>query len=123
MHPCNFFKTLHSVSHYRLWDKFQRPVEWNPNILGVTFDPTLRSHKQVEGLEPKAKHQLNFMKLLTGTSWVQYKETLLATYKSLIGSQMTYAAPIWLPNTSDSSRKKVQVIQNSALRVATGVSK
>ena len=95
-------------------------VEPNPTILGVTFDPTLRFHKQVERIEPKAKRRLNIMRLLTGTSWGQHKETLLATYKSLIGSLFTYAAPIWFPNTSASSRKRLQVMQNSALRVATG---
>ena len=86
----------------------------------MTFDPTLRFHKQVEAIETKAKHRLNIMRLLTGTSWGQHKETLLATYKSLIGSLITYAAPIWFPNTSASSRKKLQIIQNNALRVATG---
>ena len=96
------------------------PVERNPKILGVTFDPTLRFHKQIEAIETKAKHRLNIMRLLTGTSWGQHKETLLATYKSLIGSLITYAAPIWFPNASASSRRKLQVIQNDALRVATG---
>ena len=96
------------------------PVEPNPKILGVTFDPTLRFHKQVEKIEPKAKQRLNIMRLLTGTTWGQHKETLLATFKSLIGSLFTYAAPIWFPNTSLSSRKKLQTIQNHGLRIATG---
>jgi len=60
------------------------------------------------------------MRFLSGTSWGQHKETLPATYKSLIGSLITYAAPIWFPKTSASSRKKLQIIQNNALRVATG---
>ena len=96
------------------------PVEPNPKILGVTFDPTLRFHRQVEKIEPKAKQRLNILRLLTGTTWGQHKETLLATFKSLIGSLFTYAAPIWFPNTSQSSRKKLQTIQNHGLRIATG---
>ena len=31
-----------------------------------------------------------------------------------------YAAPIWFPNTSPSLIQKLQNIQNSALRIATG---
>ena len=31
-----------------------------------------------------------------------------------------YAAPIWFPNTSTSLVQKLQTIQNSALRIATG---
>ena len=31
-----------------------------------------------------------------------------------------YAAPIWFPNTSPSLVQKLQTIQNSALRIATG---
>ena len=96
------------------------PVEPNPKNLGVTFDPTLRFHKHVDKIIQKAKPRLNILRLLTGSSWGQHKETLLATYKSLIGSLTTYAAPVWFPNTSATSRKKLQVIQNSALRIATG---
>ena len=96
------------------------PLERNPKILGVTFDPHLFFHKHVEEIIRKAKPRLNILKLLTGTDWGQQKETILATFKSLIGSLFTYAAPIWFPNTSESSIAKLQSVQNSALRIATG---
>ena len=96
------------------------PVEPNPKILGVTFDPTMRFQKHVDNITRKAKQRLNILKLLTGSSWGQHRETLLATFKSLIGSLTTYAAPVWFPNTSPTSRKKLQVIQNRGLRIATG---
>ena len=96
------------------------PVEPNPKILGVTFDPGLHFHKHVENIVQKAKTILNILRLLCGTSWGQHKETMLVTFKSLIGSLFTYAAPIWFPNTSQTSRRKLQVIQNSGLRIATG---
>ena len=35
----------------------------------------------------------------------------------------SYAAPIWSTNTSDSSFKKIQTVQNAALRTATGAHK
>ena len=58
------------------------------------------------------------MKALTGTAWGQQKETLLVTFKALIQFIMTHAAPVWYPNAA--SVRELQVIQNSALRVATG---
>ena len=39
---------------------------------------------------------------------------------SLIRSLFMYATPIWLPNTSPSLIQKLQTIQNSAVRIATG---
>ena len=47
-------------------------------------------------------------------------ETIVITYKSIIRSLFTYASPIWFPNSSPSSIQKLQTIQNSALRIATG---
>ena len=96
------------------------PLEPHPKILGVTFDPHFHFHKHVEGLVAKAKQKLNLLKALTGTTWGQQKETLVATYKALIDSIFSYAAPIWFPNASPSSITKLQTIQNAALRIATG---
>ncbi|KAF2346319.1 Reverse transcriptase domain [Trinorchestia longiramus] len=42
------------------------------------------------------------------------------TYKALINSIVTYAAPIWFPNASPSSIAKFQTIQNATLRIAFG---
>ena len=96
------------------------PLDRTPKILGVTFDPHFHFHKHVEAIEEKAKQRLTLLKALTGTTWGQQKETLIATYKALIESLFSYAAPIWYPNASKTSIKKLQLIQNSALRVATG---
>ena len=96
------------------------PLERHPKILGVTFDPHLHFHKHVEAIQKKAKPKLSLLKALTGTTWGQQKETLIATYKALIDSLFSYAAPIWFPNSSITSINKLQTIQNSALRIATG---
>ena len=96
------------------------PLDRNPKILGVTFDPHLKFHKHIESIVNRAKPRLNILKLLTGTDWGQQKETIMATFKSLVGSILTYANPVWFPNTSETSISRLQVIQNSALRIATG---
>merc|ERR1719376_1136123 len=96
------------------------PLDRNPKILGVTFDPHLKFHKHIETIVNRAKPRLNILMLLTGTDWGQQKETIMATFKSLVGSILTYANPVWFPNTSETSISRLQVIQNSALRIATG---
>ena len=55
---------------------------------------------------------------MTGTTWGQQKETLLLTYGALIKSIILYAAPVWYPNAG--SVQRLQSIQNSALRIASG---
>ena len=96
------------------------PLDRNPTILGVTFDPHVFFHQHVAKIVERAKPQLNLLRLLCGTNWGQQKETIVITFKSLIDSLFTYAAPVWFPNAKSNSIKKLQVIQNSALRIATG---
>ena len=44
----------------------------------------------------------------------------MATFKSLVGSIHTFASPVWFPNSSETLINRLQVIQNSALHIATG---
>ena len=99
------------------------PLERNPRILGVTFDPLLTFSKHVEGLCSRAAPRLNILKSLTGSTWGHQVETITTTYKLLVRSVLHYAAPVWFPNTAPSNINKLQRIQNSALRVATGCTK
>ena len=50
----------------------------------------------------------------------QDKETLLLTYNSIIKTILSYASPIWYPEVSKTNLDKLQIIQNKALRIATG---
>ena len=99
------------------------PLERNPRILGVTFDPRLNFSSHIENLRTRAGPRLNIMKALSGTTWGQQAETLTMTYKLLVRSILNYAAPVWFPNAASSNILKLQRIQNSALRVATGCTK
>jgi hypothetical protein len=68
----------------------------------------------------KGKSKVNILKALAGTSWGQDKETITITYKSVVRSTLEYAAPTWAPIISATSWEDLQVVQNQALRVATG---
>ena len=96
------------------------PLEKTPRILGLKLDPAFRFGHYAVDLRTRAAPRLNVLKALTGTRWGQHKETIEITYKSIIRSLFTYVAPVWLPHISSTNLHKLQVVQNSALRIATG---
>ena len=96
------------------------PLVKCPKILGVQFDTMFSFNKHCEYVADRISARNNILKALAGTTWGQQKETLLMTYKALGRSIANYATPVWSPNSSDSSIKKIQTAQNEALRVATG---
>ena len=101
----------------------QLPLERSPKILGVIMDPPISFHKHCNYVSDRIDKRNNMLKALAGSSWGQKRETLLLTYKALGKSIASYAAPVWSNNASDSSFKKIQTAQNTALRTATGAHK
>ena len=88
------------------------------------MDPSLSSfHRHCNYGSDRIDKRNNMLKALAGSSWGQDKETLLLTYNALGKSIASDAAPVWSANTSDSSFKKIQIAQNTALRTATGAHK
>ena len=96
------------------------PLDKNPKILGVTFDPMFTFGPHIKNITTKTSKRLNIIKALAGTTWGHQKETLSLTYKSLIKPIITYAAPVWHPHISSTNLKSLQIIQNKALRAITG---
>ena len=98
------------------------PLDRNPKILGVIFDPLFTFSPHISSVSARATSRLQIMKAIAGTSWGQDKETLLLTYNSIIKPILTYASPIWYPAISKTftNINKLQVIQNTALRITTG---
>ena len=96
------------------------PLEKNPKILGVKFDPSLSFNAHAQLVSGKMSQRQNIMRAVAGSTWGQQKETLLTTYKALSRSVCTYAAPVWAPGVSNSSLELLQRKQNAALRISTG---
>ena len=96
------------------------PLDRTPRVLGVIFDTHFTFSPHINAIADKANNRLRILKALAGSTWGQQRETLLITFKALIRSVFTYAAPIWYPNAPASGVLKLQRIQNSALRIATG---
>ena len=96
------------------------PLDRRPKILGVVLDTHLTFSPHISDVTGRVISRLRILKALAGSSWGQHKETLTLTFKSIIRSLYTYAAPIWFPNSSPSSIAKLQRTQNTALRIASG---
>ena len=95
-------------------------LDRRPRVLGVTFDTHLIFSPHISAVADRASSRIRLLKALAGTRWGQSKETLLLTYRSYIRPILSYAAPVWFPGASRTAIGQLQVVQNTALRVATG---
>ena len=111
---------IKQLRHQLKIDNIILPTETHPKILGLTLDPKLTFNRHIENSSFKAKKSLNIIKALTSTTWGKQKETLLVTYKTLTRPILEYGATIYGPIIKPTLTNKLQVIQNAALRTATG---
>ena len=96
------------------------PMTTHPKLLGLTLDPKLTYNRHIDLAATKARKTINILKVLTSTKWGKHKETILATYKTITRPVLEYASTIWSPNASKTNIDKLQIVQNTALRIATG---
>src|SRR6185436_17259905 len=96
------------------------PTVKHPKILGLTLDTSLSFGEHAKVTEGKAESTIKVLKALTSTAWGKQKETLLATYKTIVLPVIEYASTVWSPNMTESNLRLLQSTQNSALRIITG---
>jgi hypothetical protein len=99
------------------------PTVKNPKILGLNFDPKLNFNDHIGKTKEKASKTINILKALTSTNWGKQKETIVTTYKTITRPILEYASTVWSPIAANTNVNKLQTIQNSALRIATGCTK
>ena len=96
------------------------PQANNTKLLGVTLDPTFTFSAHAAAIARKAGSRLNVLRALSDTAFGHDKECLTLTFKSLIRPFFDYAAPIVYPLYSQTSIRRLQLVQNRALRLVTG---
>ena len=88
--------------------------------LGMTLDaPNLTWKDHIINLVSETENTLNMMKALTGTTWGADRKSLIKIYEAQIRNKITYGCPAFI-SLSDTYLKRLESIQNSALRVALG---
>ena len=96
------------------------PLNKNPKILGLTFDPGMTFGKHATNTRNSADIKMNVMKALASHSNGCSKENLKTLYKQSIRPTLAYASPAWHSNLADTHKKRMQTAQNQALRLITG---
>ena len=96
------------------------PMATHPKVLGLTLDPKLTYSTHMHNISVHTHKPLQIIKALTATGCGKQKETLMATYKAVMRPVLEYASSVWSPLASSTSINKLQVMQNAALRTATG---
>ena len=96
------------------------PTNKNHKVLGLHFDPSLKFNTHITKTKDTANKGLNVLKALTTNSWGKCKETIITTYKTITRPIIEYACTVWSPLAAETNINKLQVIQNTALRIATG---
>jgi len=93
------------------------PINQQPKFLGVTFDNRLNFKTHFENVVSSCQNRLNIIKILSCKTWKLRPDTLMNIYKSLIRSIMEYSSILY-PLISQRSFKKLEIIQNKAIRIS-----
>lgn len=90
-----------------------------PRYLGVVFDPRLTWKHNIAEIERKGKARLNIMKKMSGTTWGADMETQKKLYVGYVRPILEYGASA-ATSTAPSNTRKIDRLQNQALRIMTG---
>ena len=112
--------------------------KWNPELkidsqlikpvqeikfLGITIGNDMRFVEHMNAITIKCRKRVNILKCLTTKNWGNSLEAQRALYIQYIRSVMEYASSSWNGWISETHHKKLQVIQNEALRSVAGLAK
>lgn len=88
-------------------------------FLGMIFDPKLNWIAHVDYTCDKAKKSLNVLKVLANLEWGSDPAMLIRVHKALIVSVLDYGSFL-LQSAASKQLKKLDVINNQGMRLATG---
>ena len=92
-------------------------------FLGVTVDRGLRFTKHLDNTITKCTKRVNIIKCLAGKDWGQQLESQRRVYLTYVCSCLEYASPSWWPCIPNTSKTKLERVQNAALRSIAGLYK
>ena len=87
-------------------------------MLGVVLDSQLTFTQYCKNIAVNVQQRKNVLRALADST--RGCKTLLATYQAIGCSIISYCCPVWTPSLMDTNWSRLQLAQNSALRIATG---
>ena len=91
-----------------------------PNkFLGLIFDRNLSFIPHITNLKKKCQKALNLLKVVSHQNWGADKDTILTLYRAIVRSKLDYGSIVY-GSARPSYLKKLEPIQNQALRLALG---
>ncbi|KAL1447573.1 hypothetical protein WDU94_009873 [Cyamophila willieti] len=97
-------------------------TEKHIKILGMIFDPCLSWKLHIDYTKARATKAMNILQILNNRYHGLRRKVLIRLYKSYVRPIIDYGAPIY-SSASDPQLARLEPIQNSALRIATGAFK
>nr|CAI5836562.1 unnamed protein product [Callosobruchus analis] len=112
---------LPQIDHVDIMDS-EFPVSGTVEYLGVVLDKKLSWSPFIEKIILKCQKGINFLKMIRRTWWGADPEVALTFYRAYIRSIIDYGC-IFYGSASKSALKKLDVLQNNALRLCLGAMK
>ena len=95
------------------------PFSETAKFLGITFDKQLTFRQHIMDITSRAQKRMNVLRALSGTTWGGDRKTLTLLYQAIIRPILEYGAIIF-ENAAPTHLKKMDTLQNQALRTVTG---
>ena len=118
MHICRVKRCEKPSADLELYGRPIRSKE-TQKYLGVIVDNSLRFNKHIDYIRTDCLRRLNLLKLVSHNSWGADMKTLLRLYTAIIKPKLEYGQEAY-GSTCVSNLKKLDPIQNAAMRIATG---
>ena len=96
--------------------------EENAKFIGIIFDSKLTWKSHIKFTHKKATVVCNMLKAFAGTTWGSHPLSILKVYKGYVRALIEWGS-LCYSNASKSLLKKLDQIQNAAIRIATGLLK
>ena len=96
------------------------PINKTQRILGIEFDaPSLTYNNHIKKLQLDIRKRIDMMKCLSSTNWGASQKVLKMFYQAYVRGKMDYGSVLY-DTAAQSHLKKLDVLQNKALRLISG---
>jgi hypothetical protein len=89
-------------------------------LLGILLDHNLSFVHHINKLKKNVSYNLNLMREVSSSGWGPSTKDLIGIYVAFCRSRLEYCATVWAPFLTKSRKNTLEVLQNTAARIATG---